>query len=264
MSYVIAISNQKGGVGKTTSAVNIAAELAALSRKTLVIDFDPQGSASSGLGLRPAEGDKDLYDMFFGNITLQELVKPTSVPNLSLAPASADLVGLEIELGKTPGRELILSSQLKLLRNTFDYIVIDCPPSSGLLTLNALGAATHVLIPLQAEYYALEGLTALLNTISFVQGTFNPKLAIAGVFLTMFDGRTNLSTQVEAEVREHFKDLAFGTRVPRNIKISESQSHGVPIGIYDPTSTGAKAYAAIAKELDGRLFGATGQQVANG
>jgi chromosome partitioning protein len=263
MAFVIAISNQKGGVGKTTSAVNIASELAALGRKTLVVDFDPQGSASSGLGLRPAEGDKDLYDMFFGTITLQELIRPTAVPSLSLAPASADLVGLEIELGKTPGRELILSSQLKLLRDTYEYIIIDCPPSSGLLTLNALGAATHVLIPLQAEYYALEGLTALLNTIAFVQGTFNPKLAIAGVFLTMFDGRTNLSTQVEAEVREHFKDLAFATRVPRNIKISESQSHGQPIGIYDPTSTGAKAYAAIAKELDVRLFGVEQGAVAN-
>ena len=197
MGNIIAISNQKGGVGKTTSAVNISAELARLGRKVLLVDFDPQGSATSGLGIELQEEGNDLFDVFFGRTTLAKIIKSSQIEGLSVAPASKDLVGLEIELGKTPGRELILKSELNLLRMNFDYVIIDCPPSSGLLTLNALGAADSILIPLQAEYYALEGISALMRTIQFVQATFNPDLRLLGVFMTMFDIRTNLSNQVE-------------------------------------------------------------------
>lgn len=252
MSKVIAIANQKGGVGKTTSAINISTELALLGHSVLLVDFDPQGSASSGLGIElPPEG-RDLYDMFFGKVSLAEIIVPTAIEKLSLAPASPDLVGLEIELGKAAGRELILRSALSLLRTRYEYVVIDCPPSSGLLSLNALGAADKALIPLQAEYYALEGLSALMRTIEFVKSTFNPGLEILGVFLTMYDARTNLSAQVDAEARKHFGAKVFDTRVPRSIRLSECPSHGVPIALYDPTSIGGKAYRALAIEIDKR------------
>ena len=253
MSAVIAIANQKGGVGKTTSTINIATELAIAGKKTLIVDFDPQASATSGIGVELLEQGSDIYNMFFGTVALSQIIKPAQVQNLSIAPASQDLVGLEIELGKTPGRELILKTQLNLLRESFDYVLIDCPPSSGLLTLNALGAADFVLIPLQAEYYALEGLSALLRTIQFVKETFNPQIEIAGVFMTMFDSRTRLSDQVEAEARTHFGGRMFSSRVPRNIKLSESPSHGLPIALYDASSAGAKAYKAIAQELHERI-----------
>lgn len=263
MGHIISISNQKGGVGKTTSAVSISAELALQGHKVLLVDFDPQGSATSGLGVQLAEGTKDLYDMFFGKAALSTIITPTKISNLFVAPASSDLVGLEIELGKAPGRELILRTELNLLRTSYDYVIIDCPPSSGLLTLNALGAADKILIPLQAEYYALEGLSALIKTIEFVRQTFNPALSIVGVFMTMFDSRTNLSTQVEAEAKTYFKDLLFGVRVPRNIKLSECPSHGVPICLYDPLSAGAKAYKAIAEELNVRCTPARSLEAAN-
>lgn len=252
MTHVIALSNQKGGVGKTTSAINIATELALLGAKTLLIDFDPQASATSGVGVALAEEGKDLYDVFFGRVTLSSIVVQSQVPNLSVAPASKDLVGLEIELGKAAGRELILKSELSRFKTRFDYVVVDCPPSSGLLTLNALGAADFVLIPLQAEYYALEGLSALLNTIEFVRQTFNPALRVLGVFMTMFDARTNLSMQVEQEASAHFKDSMFRTRIPRNIKLSEAPSHGLPIALYDATSAGARAYHALTQEIHER------------
>ncbi|MCB9030406.1 MAG: ParA family protein [Deltaproteobacteria bacterium] len=267
MSQVIAISNQKGGVGKTTSAVSIASELALMGRKVLLIDFDPQGNATSGLGVQIAEEGEDLYDMFFGEISLSSVVQNVDIKGLEtlkVAASTRDLVGVEIELGKKPGRELILKTQLKLLRASFDYVIIDCPPSLGLLTLNALGAADSVLIPLQSEYYALEGVSALLETINFVTQTFNPKLQIAGVFLTMFDSRTNLSNQVLDEARNYFGDLLFGTTVPRSIRLSEAPSHGLPIGIYDPGSAGGRAYAKVAEELDERVFGLnTARKVAN-
>jgi chromosome partitioning protein len=255
MTHIISISNQKGGVGKTTSAISIASELANLGRQVLVVDFDPQGSATSGLGVeRPAEGE-DLYDLFFGRVSLAAIIRPTVIPNLFVAPASPDLVGLEIELGKVPGRELILKTELNLLKTSYDYVLIDCPPSSGLLTLNALGAADKVLIPLQAEYYALEGLSALMNTIEFVRQTFNPGLEILGVFMTMFDSRTNLANQVEGEARRFFQGLMFESRIPRNIKLSECPSHGMPICLYDPLSAGAVAYRSLAGEVDRRCFG---------
>lgn len=256
-TQVIAVSNQKGGVGKTTSAVSIAAELALAGKRVLLVDFDPQGNASSGLGVSPQEEGSDLYDVFFGRIPLGSILRPTMVEGLFVAPSSADLIGVEVELGKTPGRELILRSQIQLLKPRFEYILIDCPPSSGLLTLNALGAAGYILVPMQAEYYALEGLSALMNTIEFVRQTFNPNLSILGVFLTMFDGRTNLSSQVESEVRGFFAELVFETRVPRNIRLSEAPSHGLPIALYDPPSSGAAAYRALTREILERVEGST-------
>lgn len=255
MTQIVAVANQKGGVGKTTSAINISAELAMMGRSVLLVDFDPQGSATSGLGVEVNEEGHDIYDMFFDKISLSEIIKETAVPNLHIAPSSKDLVGIEVEIGKTPGRELILRTQTKLLRTPYDYVIIDCPPSSGLLSLNAMGAATKVLIPLQAEYYALEGLSALLETIDFVRQTFNPQLYILGVFLTMYDARTNLSAQVEEEAKGYFKQLMFRDRVPRNIRLSECPSHGIPICQYAPASPGAVAYHGISLELDQRCCG---------
>jgi len=252
MANIIAVSNQKGGVGKTTSAISISAELALQGRKVLLVDFDPQGSATSGLGVRPLPDQEDLYDVFFGNTSLADIIVPTEINGLSVAPSSADLVSLEVEMGKAPGRELILRSELNLLKQVYDYILIDCPPSSGLLTLNALGASDSILIPLQAEYYALEGLSALMKTVEFVRQTFNPQLEILGVFLTMFDIRTNLSVQVETEAKAYFNDKLFNSRIPRNIKLSECPSHGVPICVYDDHSAGAKAYKALAAEIEER------------
>ncbi len=258
MAHVIAIANQKGGVGKTTSAISISCELANAGKRVLLVDFDPQGSATSGLGVEKLEEGRDVYDMFFGDLSLAEIIRGSSIERLSVAPSSSDLVGLEIELGKAPGRELILKTQISLLQTNFDYVLIDCPPSSGLLTLNALGAADRILIPLQAEYYALEGITALMNTIEFVRQTFNPGLQLLGVFMTMYDARTNLSNQVKAEAKNYFKDLMFQTRVPRNIKLSECPSHGLPICLYDPSSSGALAYKALSNEIDVRCSGNAG------
>jgi chromosome partitioning protein len=246
---VISISNQKGGVGKTTTAVNLAYEMSRLGYKTLLIDFDPQSNASSGLGVSSAEGDRDLYDVFFDQIKLSDIIRPTSFNNLWVAPGSKDLISIEVELGKTPGRELILKSQLALLVDRFDVAIIDCPPSSGLLTLNSMGASKWLLIPLQAEYYALEGISSLLSTVSFVQQTFNPGLEILGVAITMFDARTNLGVQVIEDARSYFGSKVFETRIPRNIKLAESPSHSLPIGIYAPDSVGARAYRELCGEV---------------
>jgi chromosome partitioning protein len=253
MTHIIAIANQKGGVGKTTSAVNISSELASRGYSVLLIDFDPQGSATSGVGVQLLEEGSDLFDVFFERVTLNDIIQTTQVEGLYVAPASKDLVGLEIELGKKPGRELILRTEIANLKNSYDYIIIDCPPSSGLLTLNALGVAKHILIPLQTEYYALEGISALMNTIHFVKSTFNPELEILGVFSTMYDSRTKLSAQVEDEVRTFFGEKMFPYRVPRNVKLSEAPSHGLPINIYDKASIGSKAYADVTSEMIMRL-----------
>jgi chromosome partitioning protein len=249
MACVIALSNQKGGVGKTTSSVSIAYELSRLGLKTLLIDFDPQASATSGLGLSLRDAGVDLYDMFFKRVQLSKIVTQSPFENLFVAPSSKDLVSLEIEMGKAAGRELILRSELAPLHQVFDYVVIDCPPSSGLLTLNALGASRYILVPLQAEYYALEGVTSLMSTVEFVRHTFNPNLELLGVFMTMTDSRTNLSVQVEKEAREFFKEKMFVTSIPRSIKLSECPSHQKPIGVYDSSSTGAKAYRLLTSEV---------------
>ncbi|MCL4123326.1 UNVERIFIED_CONTAM: hypothetical protein GTU68_005297 [Idotea baltica] len=264
MTKVIAIANQKGGVGKTTSAVSISSQLALLGYKILLIDFDPQASATSGLGVELNEEGSDLYDVFFQKTSLGEIIKPSNVKNLDVAPSSKDLVSIELELGKTPGRELILKSELKLLKSRYDLVLIDCPPSSGLLTLNAMGAANSILIPLQAEYYALEGLSSLLDTIEFVKQTFNPSLDILGVFMTMFDSRTNLSIQVEKEAKSFFAKKMFRAKVPRNIKLSECPSHGLPICLYAPGSAGADAYKKVSREILRRLDTANTKLAANG
>ena len=253
MTHTVAIANQKGGVGKTTSAVSLSSQLALLGLKVLLLDFDPQASATSGLGMEKLPEGADLYDAFFGRVPFRDIIRTSTIPNLWVIPGSHDLVSLELEIGRAPGRELILRNALKEIQDDFDVILIDCPPSSGLLTLNALGSAQHVLVPLQAEYYSLEGLSGLLNTISFVQQTFNPSLQLLGIFLTMYDARTNLSVQVLEETERHFGERVFRAKIPRNIKLSESPSHGLPICRYDPQSAGAKAYLALTGELIERL-----------
>lgn len=260
---VISISNQKGGVGKTTTAVNLGYELSRLGLKVLLVDFDPQSNASSGLGVSSQEGEADLYDVFFDQVKLSDIIKPTSFANLSVAPGSKDLISIEIELGKTPGRELILKSQLALLQDRFDIVLIDCPPSSGLLTLNSMGASNWLLIPLQAEYYALEGISSLISVVSFVKQTFNPNLEILGVAITMFDARTNLGSQVMEDARSFFGDKVFKTKIPRNIKLAESPSHSLPIGIYAPDSVGARAYRELCSEVLEMISIADGSFVAN-
>lgn len=253
MGHIISIANQKGGVGKTTSSINIAAYFAMNGQKVLLIDLDPQASATSGIGFPKNSSSPDLYDMFSGGARISSLVVETAIPKLFLVPSSPDLISLEVEIGKKPARELILKSELSAIKNVYDLIIIDCPPSSGLLTLNALGSSSFVLIPLQAEYFALEGISALTNTIEFVKQTFNPGLQILGVALTMFDGRTNLASQVESEVFAFYGKKVFNTKIPRNVKLSECPSHGCSIFQYDGNSNGAKAYKELSIEIAKRL-----------
>ena len=249
MGRVLAVANQKGGVGKTTTAVNLSAGLALAGHRTLLIDFDSQASATSGLGVAGHEVAGSVYHVLLGERTAEDTLRPTQIANLSLLPASRDLIGAEIELVPMPRREYRLAEALTQARRQFEFIVIDCPPSLGLLTVNALTAADAVLIPLQCEYYALEGLSALLETIGHIRQSLNPRLDIQGLLLTMFDTRNSLAHQVVREVREHFPDQVFTAVIPRNVRLSESPSYGVPALIYDAASRGARAYAAVAAEL---------------
>jgi chromosome partitioning protein len=247
MSITIAVANQKGGVGKTTTAVNLATELALTGNRVVLLDLDPQGSATSGLRIDSTVLNKDLYDVFIEKANLSEILISTPIDKLEIIASARDLVSIEMELVEKAERELILNKELAKLNRSF--VVIDCPPSSGLLTLNALGAADFLLVPLQAEYYALEGISSLMETVDFVRQTFNPSLKLLGVLMTMFDARTNLSAQVESEARNFFQKYMFDTKIPRSVKLSESPSHGKPIALYDSNSAGAKAYKVFTIEL---------------
>ena len=249
MGRVIAVANQKGGVGKTTTTVNIAASLAAAEKKVLLIDSDPQGNSTSGMGIDRKEITGSTYDLYTGKRPLQEIKKSTHFPWLDVIPAGIDLVGVEIELIQMIARERVLKKALANVRNSYDYIFIDCPPSLGLLTINALTAADGVLIPVQTEYYALEGLSALMNTIKLIKQDLNPDLAIEGVLLTMYDSRNNLADQVAQEVRKYFGNKVFPTVIHRNVALSEAPSHGKPVLLYDIRSRGAQSYLELAKEV---------------
>lgn len=249
MGKVIAVANQKGGVGKTTTAINLASSLAATERPTLLIDTDPQANGSSGLGLDVRTVTASIYEVLVGEIAVEDAVRQTEMPFLDVVPSHINLVGSEIELVDMVERERILKKALARVRRKYDFIVIDCPPSLGLLTLNALTAANSVLIPVQAEYFALEGLGQLLNTIKLVRHNLNPDLEIEGVLLTMFDTRLRLSNQVADEVRRYFGDKVFKTIVQRNVRLSEAPSFGMPVLLYDATSMGARNYIALANEV---------------
>ncbi|MBR3099938.1 MAG: ParA family protein [Clostridia bacterium] len=248
MAKIIAITNQKGGVGKTTTAVNLSAELAEMGKKVLMVDLDPQGNTTSGLG-RAVRENNSVYDAMMGKQQLQACIQDTALKKLKLLGSDIRLAGAEVELVGVSNREFYLKNLLGTLRDDYDFIFIDCPPSLSLLTLNALAAADTVLIPIQCEYYALEGVTSLMNTVNRVKKTINPHLEIEGILLTMLDGRTNLGLQVVDQVKKHFKKDVFATTIPRNVRLGEAPSHGEPINIYDPRSTGAMAYQSLAKEV---------------
>ena len=251
MGTVYAIANQKGGVGKTTTAVNLAACVAEAGYEALLIDIDPQCNATLGLGL-PKDAELTVYDVLVGNASFDQVIRATSIGHLSVAPAGPDLAGATVELPRVPGSETRLRTALEPIRERFAFTLLDCPPSLGPLTVNALVAADRVIVPVQAEYFALEGLAGLLDTLSLIQREMNPRLTVAGMLLTMHDGRTRLAQDVEREVREHFPELVFDTVIPRNVRIGEAPSFGKPVIHHDPHCAGADAYFELAKEVAAR------------
>jgi len=257
MARVICIANQKGGVGKTTTAVNLSASIAAAEKRVLLIDIDPQGNSTSGVGLNKEEPNGTIYQALLRGSGLKEMIQKTVLAYLDVVSSNTDLIGAEVELIEEKDREKKLDQLVKEVEAEYDYIFIDCPPSLGLLTINSLTAAHSVIIPLQCEYYALEGLGQLLKTIRLIKQSLNPKLEIEGILLTMFDGRNNLAHQVAEEVRKHFKGKVFGTIIPRNIRLSEAPSYGKPVLLYDIHSKGAESYLSLAREImmDGKADG---------
>ncbi|MDA8339198.1 MAG: AAA family ATPase [Nitrospiraceae bacterium] len=249
MGKTIVIANQKGGVGKTTTTINLAASLALAEKDILVIDTDPQGNLTSGLGINRDELQKSLYDIYTGKFPIEEVIIETSVPHLYIVPSNIDLLGVEVELVQREGREKILLNAIARIKDSYRYIFIDCPPSLGLLTLNGLVAADSVIVPVQCEYYSLEGLGLLSRTLKLVRGSFNPTLDIEGILLTMFDARNTLSHQVAEEVRKFFREKVYQTLIPRNVSLGEAPSHGKPAILYDARSKGAQSYLSLAKEI---------------
>jgi len=249
MGYVIALANQKGGVGKTTTSVNLGACLAEMHQKVLLIDLDPQGNATSGTGIEKPTIEEDIYDVLVNDAELKNVILESAHPGLDIAPTTIQLSGAEMELTSMMARVTRLNDAIKTVSDQYDYILIDCPPSLGLLTINAFTASDSILIPVQSEYYALEGLSQLLNTIKLVQKHFNPDLKIEGVLLTMYDERTNLGQQVKEEVQKFFGDKVYETIIPRNVRLAEAPSHGLPIIDYDPRSKGSLVYVELAKEV---------------
>jgi len=257
VAKVICIANQKGGVGKTTTAVNLSASVAVAEKKVLLIDIDPQGNSTSGMGFNKSGSKETIYDALLRGTGIKGTIQKTAIPFLDVIPSNTDLIGAEVELIQEREREKKLDRLIKEVEADYDYIFIDCPPSLGLLTINSLTAAHSVLIPLQCEYYAMEGLSQLLKTIHLIKQALNPRLKIEGILLTMFDGRNNLSHQVALELRNHFKDKVFETVIPRNIRLSEAPSHGKPVLLYDIHSKGAESYLNLAREIlaDGKRDG---------
>jgi len=249
LSMIVAVANQKGGVGKTTTAVNISACIAALGCRVLLVDMDPQGNSTSGYGVDKPAVEYTSYDLLLSDVSVQQATLETMLPTLKLVPADVELAGAEVELVSAIAREHILKAKLDAVRDLYDYIFIDCPPSLGLLTLNALTAADRLLVPIQCEFYALEGLSQLVSTASQVKKHLNPGLKVEGVVLTMYDARTNLSMQVAQEVKRHFQEKVYRTMIPRNVRLSEAPSHGLPVMLYDPLCSGTEAYKQLAKEF---------------
>lgn len=249
MGRIIAIANQKGGVGKTTTAINLSASLAAMNKRVLALDMDPQGNMTSGLGVDKDEVEKSVYDLIIGNTVIEECICKDVLDNLDVLPSNIDLSAAEIELIGVENKEFILSGEVKKVKDEYDFIVIDCPPALSMLTINAMTTADSVIVPIQCEYYALEGLSQLIHTIELVQERLNPNLEIEGVVFTMYDARTNLSLQVVENVKDNLSQNIYKTIIPRNIRLAEAPSYGMPITLYDPKSTGAESYMLLAEEV---------------